>query len=185
MQTPWGRSDSKQEYAPGITFYDTPGHGGFKLHKALNDVVPYDLRNENCWYEEDCEWAIVAFCFPTAFKPDVRKDAENTLINWYPDQYMRLTGETLQPEQSFKLRERAFDAAHKDSYVVLAAWGDWHKDVPEGMVGVYATIGGKREFSHGTGKYFLVPRQEYERRADNDGHFVIDLARHEEIAEIR
>ena len=56
--TPWGRSQGGNPYMPGVNFYHTAGHGGLKLHKPLNDEIPAAFRNQEGWYEEDCEFAI-------------------------------------------------------------------------------------------------------------------------------
>lgn len=65
-RTPWGRSDYAKEYAPGIVWYGTPSHGGFKLDRERNAAVPDYMRREGGWYEEDCDWAIVATVHPIA-----------------------------------------------------------------------------------------------------------------------
>lgn len=84
-RTPWGVADSETTYAPGIVFYATPSHGGFRLDAALNRVVPAQVRSETQWYEEDCEWAIVALCFPSAFTTNDQWYAAQAAKMWFPE----------------------------------------------------------------------------------------------------
>jgi hypothetical protein len=97
--TPWGRSDSQQAYAPGITFYSTPSHGGFKLDTERNAKVPdymqastINQQGRQGWYEQDCDWAIVAIVFPDAFSDEQREHARQTLRRWKPDAYQQRFG---------------------------------------------------------------------------------------------
>jgi hypothetical protein len=68
--TPWGRADCATRFTRGITFYSTPGHGGFKVSKKLNKRIPFDFQTAsfaglgvNGWYEEDEDAAIVIVFF--------------------------------------------------------------------------------------------------------------------------
>lgn len=84
MNTPWGASDSHKEYAPGIVFYTTPGHGGFHLSPQRLAEMPEGLRSfqpwaGEGWYEEDCDWAIVVSAFPDHFVQKTRDAAAQTL----------------------------------------------------------------------------------------------------------
>lgn len=63
MRTPWGMADSAEIVADGIGHVGTPSHGGMKLDRKRNAMVPAPLRREGGWYEEDCEWAIVEYVF--------------------------------------------------------------------------------------------------------------------------
>ena len=58
VPTPWGRSQSGCRYGPGMVLYECADHGGFKITKPFNRLIPPAFRNENGWYEEDCEAAI-------------------------------------------------------------------------------------------------------------------------------
>jgi len=73
-------------------------------------------------------------------------------------------------------------SGHDDQLIVVCAWGDWHKDVPKGMVGVAACYGGRKQGQYASEqKYYLVPQSEYDQR-DLKGHigFIVDPARHSE-----
>jgi len=165
--TPWGAPDHVEEYVPGITWYSTPSHGGLKLDRYHNAQA----------------------VFPDAF---VRHDKEpaktfqkarDTLRNWHPDAYERFYGVELKPGESFKRDIALFEAAHANDLIVLAASGDWHDKVPEGMVGVCASTGGKR----GTGaeRYFLVSKEEYSKPRQPGCGMMIDPAIHQEVDPIR
>lgn len=75
MQTPWGTADSVEHIADGIIFVTTPSHGGFRLDQSRNAQVPYVWRQASFngqalrgWYEEDCDWSLVALTFPQHFE---------------------------------------------------------------------------------------------------------------------
>jgi len=179
-RTPWGMSDSSKSYARGIVSYTTPGHGGFHLSKTKNEMVDPSWRNPNGWYEEDCEWAIVAMTFPTLFSGSECMAARSTAKNWYPDAFEKVTGEKVKLEESTVLRERAAKEAHKNDYVVTAAWGDRHSNVPAGMVGVVATLGGTR--TAGTPeKWFVIPASEYDMKPKSAIGFVVNPATATEV----
>lgn len=78
IETPWGVSQSVDPIAPGIDRVSTASHGGFRLSQERLDAMPATLRTFGPWagagwYEEDCDWAVVALAFPGAFTPaDVR-----------------------------------------------------------------------------------------------------------------
>lgn len=181
--TPWGDSQSSQKLAPGIITYSTAGHGGIHLSPSLNAQVAECWRRKDGWYEEDLDWAIVAFHFPDVFSKDLAY-AKGVLRDWYPDEYQQVTGETLTPETSLKLRDRAFREATKDKLVALAAFGATgapNSAIPTGMVGVIACRGGLLEnfqYASKEMRYFLVDVTEY--RTSSPG-FVIDESRHVEV----
>ena len=79
--TPWGKPDFATEYASGIVFYSTPGHGGFWVNPERRAMMsePYRSHPPFCgqagWYEEDCDWAVVALAFPQFFTESELSDA--------------------------------------------------------------------------------------------------------------
>lgn len=86
MITPWGKSDHKETLAVGITFYGTPSHGGIKVNKAQNEKIHPAYRNDNGWYEEDCECLKVIFTFPHLFPKHDMIDVCLGLKRWFPTQ---------------------------------------------------------------------------------------------------
>jgi hypothetical protein len=161
--TPWGMSDSSTKLATGIISYSTPGHGGIHVSPTLNQQVHLAWRSESGWYEEDSEWAIVAFHFPSAFKSEHHAMAIKTLKNWRPYDYRKVTGKKVKPSESSTLRDDIWHKKHENHWIVLSAWGDWHKNVPDGMVGVVTRKGGfvNGHYLHPEEKYFLIPKEEY------------------------
>ena len=101
--TPWGAADHTERVAPGIIRYSTPSHGGFHVAPTQNAKVHPAWRLADGWYEEDCDWAIVAFTFPDLFIKDYAQ-AVDTARNWHPHAYMKITGTELRPDESYLLR---------------------------------------------------------------------------------
>lgn len=180
-QTPWGMSDYEEPIAPGVIFYGTPGHGGFHLDAKTNKRIPHIFRTEGGWYEEDCEWAIVAYFMPELFPAEQSAASESMIKNYYPDQWEAHTGKLLRPGESRQRDKQSFIIEHANDWVVVSAVGDWAKGVPENYVKVTATLGGRDEKyrMHGEDKHFLVPVWEYDAR-DGFG-FIVDPSRHEEV----
>lgn len=81
LVTPWGFSDTEREIANGITLVSTPSHGGYYLSQArqaelLARFPSFTTWAGGPWYEEDCDWAVVAIVFPTAFPASAQANAE-------------------------------------------------------------------------------------------------------------
>ncbi len=169
--TPWGESQGETQYAPGVVFYSTASHGGFKLSQEANSVIPEIFRNADGWYEEDCEAAIVSTFLPGLFTAREVRKSHDTLVGWYPDEYEKHFGVVIEEGRSHKKDERLFLERHKGDWIVISA-------VREGdQVVCTATKGGLR----GSGdepRKFMVPAEEYAGRSTRG--FVIDLDRHPE-----
>ena len=91
--TPWGRAQHKEQFGPGIALYSTASHGGFKVCKKQNAMIPDYMRIENGWYEEDCDWAIVVTIFPERFEEKDRILAKDCLKRWQLEAYNRFYGD--------------------------------------------------------------------------------------------
>lgn len=183
MNTPWGQSDSSKQIARGIVFYGTPSHGGIHVSPTRLAEMPDYLRNGTWagegWFEEDEDWARVAVAFPQFFPEKDVQAATDTLKNWSPDLYERHFGITLKPGESYKRDEKLFYEAHKDDWLVVAARGPWYEKAKPGYVYVEAQQGSAHR-SNAPMRAFLVPEEEYDKRGRFA--FVIDPARHEEVA---
>jgi hypothetical protein len=101
--TPWGTADWTTHIARGIVSYSTPGHGGIHLSPTRQAEMPDSLMVESGWYEEDCDWALVAIAFPSYFAKEYDQ-AKDTVRNWHPDRYEKFFGVTLKPEESYMRR---------------------------------------------------------------------------------
>lgn len=191
MLTPWGNADIQKTIAPGIVEVTTPSHGGIHLTPGLNRKVHAAWRDKSGWYEEDCQWAIVAVTFPQHFQEKFQDGkfagqtyveyAHGVLKRWFPDQYGTVYGVTVTAAESNIVAEREFKAAHADRWLSTSAWG--HRNdrngrlrVPAGWVGVCASIGGSRAHD-AEERWFLVPEAEYNTR-NTLGGLVIDPDRH-------
>jgi hypothetical protein len=170
-RSPWGKVQLEHKIREGMTSVTTAGHGGIKLSRTLNSKIPIVFRCKGGWYEEDQEWAIVALFFPEDF-PGRTEHALTIIKNHWPDEYMLWFGKTLALEESHELRRQHFRAVNASNFVVRAAWGDWHPQVPAGYVGVFA-----RKFDPEEESYFLIQADDY-GDADKPFGFVIDLERH-------
>jgi hypothetical protein len=89
MQTPWGNSDFSERKALGIWWYSTPSHGGYHVIGAALDKIPMEWRRASFngqglrgWFEEDCDWCMVALTFPELFTAAVVKQAQGTFDYW-------------------------------------------------------------------------------------------------------
>src|SRR4051812_49058082 len=81
VETPWGHPDTVTEIAPGIVSYSTPSHGGIwlsperigEMPRPLQEFVPFGGKQSGPgrWFEEDCDWSVVALAFPQFFPADV------------------------------------------------------------------------------------------------------------------
>lgn len=172
--TPWGGSQMAVIYAEGVVAHSTLGHGGFHLSADRNSKVHPLLRKDTPWYEEDCEWAIVALSFPDLFTGYERSLAEKTIRNTWPDVWEAIHGAKLAEGESWARDRRAFDQRHAADHVVTSAVFSEHHP---GMTEVVAVIGGDPR-ANDDERRFLIPSDEYAGRSRFG--FVIDPFRHAE-----
>lgn len=89
MNSPWGAIQTMTEVAPGILQVTTPSHGGFYVTPALVAQMPEHMRetpySTGGWFEEDCDWSLVAICFPDAFAPEMVQAAKRIIGHIYPE----------------------------------------------------------------------------------------------------
>lgn len=81
--TPWGHADFAERIADGIWQVSTPGHGGLWISADRKGQMAEPYRNIRTfaggrWYEEDCDWCLVALSFPQYFTPEQIKIAHDT-----------------------------------------------------------------------------------------------------------
>lgn len=85
VSTPWGLSQWRTDYGPGVSFYTTASHGGFHLDaERLRELTAKlgtvkTFCGQPAWFEEDCDWAYVALAFPELFTAEDHKRATATL----------------------------------------------------------------------------------------------------------
>lgn len=144
-----------------------------RMHEAFRSVT----RKEG-WFEEDCEWSLVALTFPELFEKKDVDAAHFTAKEYFPDAYQAWRqefepGYQVPIEESYVLRKREFERVNANNWVVISA-----VNAENGMVRCIATLGGKRDWTFNKAtkeRTFLVPKEEYTY------NFVIDTARHVEV----
>lgn len=178
--SPWGIIQTSEVVSEGgIVRVHTAGHGGLKITEALNERIPDSVRSANGWYEEDCEWSIVATVYPELFPVRLAMSAISVCKNYFPEVFFEITGILVDESESSVLRLAAFKAKNAENYIAVSAVGSWHKNCPRGYVVCTAAIGGRNDDgSVGETQDFLVPEDDYRERAD---FFVIDPARHPRV----
>lgn len=179
-QTIWGPIQTSTTIAEGIRLIATASHGGYLISPERLAELPaaFPRGAEGGAFEEDCAWCFVALAFPQYFDQAQHDAAVETCKDWFPEVWETWTRTTLPLTESRTKRRNAWYHDHRDEWLVITAWGDWHSEVPKGSVAVRARQGG-REANHGIpDQYYLVPADEY-RGARRQ--FVIDRTRHRRI----
>ncbi len=190
-RTPWGTAQHEVTIAPGIVQVDTASHGGIHLDAALNRKVHKAWRRDGGWYEEDCDWSIVAVTFPEHFTDPMSgihegktlaEYAHHVARNWLPDEYEQVQGVALTAAESHMRAEQQIAASVADKVCTFAAWGagqshDGRMVVPDGYVGVVACLGGRWRRREAEEVWLLIEETEYEQRPYPQG-LVIDPDRH-------
>ncbi len=83
--TPWGHADIIHPVADGVVFVSTPSHGGYWLSDDRLAKIPnhwrlarYRPSSDSPWFEEDCDWVLVALTFPGLFPAEAAEPAKRT-----------------------------------------------------------------------------------------------------------
>ncbi len=83
--SPWGKAETTHDVAPGIIFISTASHGGYWLSDDRLAAIPNNWRlarihpsSDSPWFEEDCDWALVALTFPDLFPAEAAAPARQT-----------------------------------------------------------------------------------------------------------
>jgi hypothetical protein len=91
QSTPWGYADSSEPRGSDgyIHFVSTPSHGGFKVSRKILADIPYAWKRASFnqqglegWFEEDCDWCMVALTFRDRFTADELAAAQQTFDCW-------------------------------------------------------------------------------------------------------
>lgn len=92
--TPWGRADHVEQLAEGIWHVATPSHGGLFVDEPYRSQMPLSWREatfngqgKRGWFEEDCDWALVALAFSNVFTAEQQGAARKTVEAWHPALY--------------------------------------------------------------------------------------------------
>lgn len=167
MNTPWGKADSIQRIARGLSFVGTPSHGGFMVadgfaRKHLSAAALLRGKRFGSYYafEEDCDAFIILLEIPSSRQGTVTDESKiiKALSLWHAD-YLIQRGiepdaEGLKFFNENRLRDRMQEDKSPD--LIVSASGDWAPWVEKGCVGV-TTADGSR---------WLVKAGEYNNRAN-------------------
>ena len=164
MNTPWGHAQHVTELAEGILSVSTAGHGGIKLDKKRNAIVPDYMRRAGGWYEEDCEWSIPATIFPVSFAKnsphDIVKMARDSFRNWYPADYERYYACAIEPGESYMRDKELFERDNAHKWVVISALST---SDGRDRVEYFASLGGTRGH-RGQQLHGFLSHEEYDTR---------------------
>lgn len=121
--TPWDHAQTGTTYAPGVVFYTTGGHGGFQLSEERIKAMPHPLAHLGTfagrgWYEEDCDWVLVAVSFHELFDDYEIYCAVHQLLGGNRPVYMDGVDVWLESPAAQPLRERvnAIAVANADRF---------------------------------------------------------------------
>lgn len=182
--TRWGERDDSDIvwYADGLLRTGTGGHGGYRVSKELVATMPPVLRgplDEDgfAWYEEDCEWALLALGLPQFFTTGELASAKKSAKSTYPRIMDILEGKTAATPEAIRKAQRGF-AEEKIDWAIM-----YRGPIREnGLVPVYSHMNsywGTREIEYeefGKLHGFLVPINELEEK-----DFYLDPERYQRI----
>jgi hypothetical protein len=150
IETPWGQSQSVKEIGPGVLCVDTQGHGGYYVTPGKLAEAPAGLRKITSpysgggWYEEDCDWALVALMFPDLFSEQSCFNAVRTVQGSTDYGPMMLGAAWLRENPAALVLSKAA------RFGAIAA-GKWEigcqGSPPDGLAGIWATflLNGQRQ----------------------------------------
>lgn len=90
MPTPFGTEAGVKIWCDGIAWVETNEHGGIKLSKERNSLIPKHQRMEGGWYEYCQDWVIPCAVFATellALKDKEITKAVKEAKKWYDPEY--------------------------------------------------------------------------------------------------
>lgn len=85
--SPWGMVQTQKDLAPGVTSVTTASHGGIYVVPDLLAKMPIKSTaySQGGWFEEDCDWALVAVAFPEAFDAKSLAVAKSIAARYFPN----------------------------------------------------------------------------------------------------
>lgn len=114
IRTPWGLSDEPpKEIGRGIATVSTPSHGGYKVSEERSrefrgQFPGVETFVKGCvWFEEDCDWALVAMCWPSYFSEEALAYAYSTVVNFQAKRFATIRWYLEREAGGIAWRERA------------------------------------------------------------------------------
>jgi len=86
--SPWGEVQNTTPVTEGIEQVTTAGHGGIRVFGQTSTKLSVAAKDQaicedgSYWFEEDCNWAIVANEFPESFSERDQELAQSSLKRW-------------------------------------------------------------------------------------------------------
>lgn len=139
MYTPWGKADQVRHIGRGIKSVCTPSHGGYYVPPAELAKMPEAARKTHAgpgWYEEDCDWCLVALAFPDLFEEPAIAAAVTTCENWMTAEQCAPFGLKMSARNVHKQREEEQRILDSGAVVRCAAIGTWKDKISTGRVHV-------------------------------------------------
>jgi hypothetical protein len=92
MYSPWGSVQTQKTLAEGIVSVTTASHGGILLSDKRVAEFRKKFPKAQLWagegaFEEDCDWSLVALCWPELFTPEHVEIAQRTAKTYHPEIY--------------------------------------------------------------------------------------------------
>lgn len=140
LSTPWGQADVFVRLDPDkkVVRVATPSQGGIGVHPSLELAAHIEacaiVDSEGWRWFEDSGCAAVIVALPQLFSRSAFESAKLDLQHSQPETYMTHFGTVLTATTSRALEQREFESATRNKYTVVAAFGDWAWDVPQGSV---------------------------------------------------
>lgn len=151
--SPWGRVQSYEVLAEGVIQVHTASHGGMKLDKVRNALIPEYLRAANGWYEEDCAVDIPIFILKLEYGGTEEK-RRKSFINQFPDFYERYTGEKVLPGMSYTRDLELFYEEHKGKWETFSAFLE-----RDNKTVICMAVQIPADYDRGPRRYFEVPAE--------------------------
>jgi hypothetical protein len=133
-RSPWGTIQDVDYITPWLCSVSTSSHGGLKVSKAFNKLIPAYARRQAGWYEEDCEFSIVFVILEKQIKHSILESCDkcwknildnnsclDTFRNCYPNEYESFFDVKLKEGESYVKDDNAWRERNKDNWVSFSA----------------------------------------------------------------
>lgn len=167
----WGEVNSLVEVAPGVLLANCSGHGGIKLSRERQAVIPYYFRKT--WYEEDCAAAIVRMFHPDeathAVESEedlerVREEAERLVREYYPEEYEKYTGKKVGLGESYTADAANWYRLHENDTIV--------RSQADSNISGFVRVTAHTPGNEADTRTYLVPEKDLDQPREQFGKFL-------------